>query len=137
MNETTRHIRKVALAVFKDGAMLMVREAKQPEVFYTLGGKIEDGEDDMECLAREVREEVGCEIIPESIIYMREFSALAFGKENTVVHIRLYAGSLRGQPAPSHEVAEVQYFDSTIPSAKLTAITQDIFAWLKAEGHMR
>jgi len=66
-----RIIKKIALAVFKDRKMLQVRTSKQPEVFYTLGGKIEKGETDLECLRREVKEEIGCEVT--SIKFLHEF----------------------------------------------------------------
>ena len=58
-----RIIKKVALAVFKDKKMLQVRSKKHPEVFFTLGGKIEEGETDIECLKREINEEIkGCSL---------------------------------------------------------------------------
>lgn len=43
-------IRKTALTVFKDQKMIMVRSSKNPDVFYTLGGKIEEGESGIDCL---------------------------------------------------------------------------------------
>lgn len=54
---------KVGLAVIKDRKMIMVRNAKHGEVFSTLGGKIENGEDDIACLVREVKEEADTTVI--------------------------------------------------------------------------
>ena len=129
-------IRKTALAVFKDKKMIMVRTNKNAEVFYTLGGKIEEGESGIDCLHREIKEEAGVEIIDGSLNFLHEFEAPAYGRENTLVNIQLYEGELKEEPVPSSEVVEIQYFDSTVDEKHLTAITVDIFAWLKEKGYI-
>lgn len=129
-------IRKTALAVFEDKKMLMVRTYKNAEVFYTLGGKVEDGESEIESLHREVFEEVGCTIENGSLEFLQEFEAPAYGKENTLVNIKLYTGNLRSAPTPSSEVVEVQYFDSLVDTKHLTEITHKMFAWLKDTGYI-
>ena len=55
-------ISKVALAVFRNKKLLCVRSHKNAEVFYCLGGTVEESESDEEALRREVREEMGCEM---------------------------------------------------------------------------
>ena len=129
-------IRKTALAVFKDKKMIMVRTNKNAEVFYTLGGKIEEGESGIDCLHREIKEEAGVEIIHGSLKFLHEFEAPAYGRENTLVNIQLYEGELKEEPVPSSEVVEIQYFDSTVDEKHLTAITVDIFAWLKEKDYI-
>lgn len=129
-------IYKTALAVFKDKKMIMVRTIKNDEVFYTLGGKVEEGESDIECLNREVEEEAGVEIVDSSIKFLHEFEAPAFGRENTLVNIRLYEGKLKDKPIPSSEVVEIKYFDSSVDKKHLTAITFDMFDWLKDNSYI-
>ncbi len=68
-------IKKIGLAVFKGKKILQVRTNKQDKVFYALGGKIEEGESDLDCLNREVKEELGCEIEKSSIKFLYEFSS--------------------------------------------------------------
>lgn len=127
----TRLIRKVALAVFKDGKILMTRDDKNPEVFYFVGGSCESGEDDIDCLQREIREELCTEVDLHNLHFLKEFSAPAHGKENTTVIIRLYQGKLVGEPTPSNEVVELQYLDGTTDPRYLSEIALDhIFPWL-------
>jgi len=127
---------KVGLAVVKDRKMLMVRNGKHGEVFSTLGGKIEEGEDDMTCLAREVREEVDTEVIADGLSFLGEFKGAILGKDNTFITIRLYKGELKGNPIPSSEIVEVRYFDSTIAQKHLTPASEKIFAWLKNHDYI-
>lgn len=112
---------------------MMVRESQNEEVFYTLGGTIEKGESGIECLEREVREEVNTHIKEGSPNFLKEFEAVAHGKENTLVNIKLYEGELADEPTPSAEIVEVQYFDSSVDRKHLTPITILMFEWLK--GH--
>ena len=135
LSSIMRKIKKVALAVFRDKKILLVRSKKQKEVFYTLGGKLEEGEDDVECLKREIKEEVGCEIDESSINYLTTFEDVAHGKEKTLLNIRLYEGKLKGNPKPSSEIAEIGYFDSNSDKKHLSEIAQrKIFPWLKKQG---
>jgi 8-oxo-dGTP diphosphatase len=134
--ETPTIIYKTALAVFKDKKMIMVRTTKNEEVFYTLGGKIEEGESGIECLNREVKEEAGVGIVEGSLTFLHEFEAPAYGRENTLVNIKLYEGKLAAEPTPSSEVVEIRYFDSRVDKKHLTDITLDMFSWLKTHSYI-
>lgn len=127
-----RILRKAALAHIKDRKLLMVRDFTRPDVYLTVGGKIEDGETDVECLHREVLEEINCELAPESVKFLKEFEAPAHNKENVRVNIRLFAGELVGEPTPSSEVVELQYFNSNIEKKHIEGniVGQDIIRWL-------
>lgn len=130
-----RIIKKVALAYFKDKKMLQVRTNKQDEVFYTLGGKIEEGESDLDCLKREVMEEVGCEIKEGSLKFLKEFEDVAHG--GGILKVKLYQGKLIGEPKPSSEVVEIGYFDTTSDPKNLSVIAKrTIFPWLKEHGYI-
>ncbi len=130
-------IQKVALAVFKKKKMLQVRTKKNPQVFYTLGGKLEKGESDIECLKREVKEEINCDIDEPSIKFLTEFEDVAHGKEDALVNIKIYEGKLIGTPKPTSEIVEIGWFDSNSDKKHLSAIAQrTIFPWLKKHGYI-
>lgn len=115
---------------------MMVREEKSAEAFFTPGGTIEDGEGGIDCLHREIMEELGTAIKDSSLKLLREFEAPAYGRENTLVNIQLYEGELGGDPIPSSEIVEIAYFDTNVDQKHLTPITIQIFDWLKKEGRI-
>lgn len=130
-----RVIFKVALAVFKDKKILQVRTKKQPEVFYTLGGKIEKGESDIDCIKREVKEELGCQVDETSLRFLKEFEDVAH--DGGILNVRLYEGKLIGKPKPSSEVVEIGYFDTSSDPKNLSVIAKrTIFPWLKEHGYI-
>lgn len=132
-----RSIKKVALAVFKNKKIMLVRSSQKDEVFYTLGGTLKMGESDLECLKREVFEEVGCAIEEGSLKFLHEFEGPAHGHKNTLLNIRLYEGKLKGEPRISSEVFEIGYFDSNSPKKHISEIAQTkIFPWLKKYGYI-
>lgn len=131
-----RIIKKIALAVFKEGKILQVRTNKQDKVFYALGGKIEEGETDIDCLKREVKEELGCKIDESSIKFLKEFEDVAHG-DQAMLNMRMYEGKLRGEPKPSSEIVEFGYFDSNSSKENLSVIAQrTIFPYLKEKGYI-
>ncbi len=131
-----RFINKVALAVFKEKKMLQVRTHEQEEIFYTLGGKIKEGESDLDCLKREVWEEISCKVDEQSLKFLQEFEDVAHG-EKALLKVRLYEGKLIGEPKPSSEIVEIGYFDTNSDPKNLSVIAQrTIFPWLKEQGYI-
>lgn len=129
-------IKKVALAVFKDKQMLQVRSENHPLVFFTLGGKMENGETEIEALVREVKEEVDCGIDKDSLHFLQEFEDVAHGKDS-ILKIRMYGGCLIGVPEPRSEIAEIGWFDSNSDKKHISTIAQrTIFPWLKEHGYI-
>lgn len=129
-------INKVALAIFKDKKMLQVRTRKQSDVFYTLGGKIEVGESDIECIKREIKEELGCGVDESSLKYLATFDDIAHEGEARL-HLKMYEGKLIGDPKPSSEIVEIGYFDSNSDPRNLSVVAQrTIFPWLKMHGYI-
>jgi 8-oxo-dGTP diphosphatase len=127
-------IQKVALAVFKEGRIIMARNHNKT-AFFNLGGKIEPGESDIDCLQREVMEEAAAHVDVSSLKFLAEFEAPPYNRPHDILRMRLYEGRLQDEPTPSAEVAELQYFDSSVDPHLLTPITRDhIFPWLKAQG---
>ena len=132
-----RIINKIALAVISKKKVLMVRSSDQEEVFYTLGGKIKEGELDLDCLKREVWEEVGCKIDEDSVKFLTVFEDVAHGKDETLLNLRFYEGKLLGEPKPSSEIVEIGWFDTKSDKKHLSLIAQrTIFPWLRDRGYI-
>lgn len=71
------------------------------------GGKIEGGETPEEALVREIKEELGCGIEPESLQFINEYEAPAAGAKDMLLHLKLYSGTLLGDPAASAELSRL------------------------------
>lgn len=127
-------IKKVALAYVRGKKVMMVRSSNQEKVFYSLGGKIKEGESEIDCLKREVWEEIGCKVDESSLKYLGELKDVAHGS-NAMLHLRLYTGKLLGKPRPSSEVVEIAYFDTKGDKKYLSIFAQrTLFPYLKQHG---
>ena len=130
-------IRKVALAYFEDGKMMQVRDEKSTEVFIAPGGKIEKEESDIDCLKREVKEELSAELDPDSISFLHEFTGPAHGKPGVKLNIRFYTARIIGAPKPAQEVVEIKFFDSKSDPKHLSEIARtQFFPWFKDHGYI-
>lgn len=123
-------IDKVGWLHIKDRKVLVVR-SRSKDKFYAPGGKREPGETDEQTLVREVKEEVGVDIKPETIKHMHTVKAQAHGlPEGVMVQIASYGADYAGELAPQSEIEELGWFTSAdLPRA--TEPGKLILAWLK------
>ena len=129
-------IYKVALAYFKDKKIMQVRTSNQNHVFYMLGGKYKKEESDIDCLKREIKEEIGCEVDEKTLKFLKEFEDVAHG-EQAMLNVRLYTGKLIGEPKPLSEIVEIGYFNTQSDPKNLSVIAKrTIFPWLKTHGYI-
>ena len=98
-----------AVAVVRDRHVLMVT-ARDRDVYYMPGGKIDPGETAAEAAAREALEEVALELDPEQLVELFEVRTQAHGEpEGRLVHMRVFRAETDADPAPSAEVGAVHW----------------------------
>lgn len=103
-------IHKVGGILIKDKKLLICRP-KGKTYFIAPGGKIEAGETAMECLKRELMEEL--EISFDKAELFGEFYAPAVGAEDKMLRMDVYIVSeWKGEPNPSSEIEELMWVDT-------------------------
>lgn len=126
-------IDKICWIYVKNRKVLFVR-SRNKDVPYTPGGKREGGETDVQALARELKEELQIDLVPESIKYLRTVVAQAHGKpEGMMVELKCYEADFKGVPTAGREIEEIQWVDSR-DKERLSIPGQLIIDWLKKEN---
>lgn len=128
-----KKIDKVALLYWERGRLLCTR-SQGKETYYIPGGKREAGETDVETLVRELQEELGVEVRPETARLYGVFQAQAHGKaEGVLVKMTCYTAELSGTPRPGSEIAELAWLDSS-GLERVSPVDKLIFADLREKG---
>lgn len=96
-------VTRVAGIIIQDGKMLMVLGKKHQEL-WTPGGKIEPGETDEVCLKRELKEEVGADLL--SCEFFKEYTNPSFYHPERTTIERVYIAKISGQIKPSAEIKD-------------------------------
>ncbi|RKR75743.1 NUDIX hydrolase [Frondihabitans australicus] len=98
-----------ALALVRDRKMLMV-VARDRDVLYLPGGKVEPGESGAAAAIREAREEVSVELDPASVRELFTVRTQAHGEpEGRLVEMTLFAGDTDDEPHPAAEVGSIAW----------------------------
>jgi len=132
-----REILKIGLAV-TDADRLLVVKKRGTSSYILPGGKPEEGESDLEALAREIEEELGCQLNPATIVFLGCFSDAAAEMANTVVTVRLYGAQLLGDPAPRSEIENLKWFCPIAENVSSLApsLQNHIVPFLFAQGRL-
>jgi 8-oxo-dGTP diphosphatase len=127
-------IEKAGLLFVKDGRVLLCRKKHSTALLILPGGKIEPGETAQACLQRECREELG-DVDISGLRHLGDYESPAAGEEERTVRIELFAGELRGTPAPCAEIAELVWFGPQDDPALLApSLRNVIFPDLRRRG---
>jgi 8-oxo-dGTP diphosphatase len=103
---------KVGLLAVRDGKILLCRKKHTTALLILPGGCREPGESALDCLRRELREELG-DVMVSAMELVGIYTDHAAGPETAqpkTVRIELYRGELIGEPAAHSEIAELVWF---------------------------
>ena len=107
-------IRPLAICIFRNNDRILVGEGYDPvkrETFYRpLGGGIEFGERAEETIRREVREEIGAEVVSLQYLFTLE-NIFTFNGEAGHEIVMVYDGRLVDEAYYAREIIEGQEFD--------------------------
>lgn len=89
------------------------------------GGQLEETSD-VECLRREIKEELNCDVDEKSLEYVGEYVDVSAATPERDVMIRLYKGNLIGDPKPSSEIGALQWIGKNdIDNLKVSPIIKN------------
>jgi 8-oxo-dGTP diphosphatase len=127
MDQGGRAVIEIVTAIVRDerGHVLLVRK-RGTTSFLQPGGKREPGECDLDSLARELHEELGCGIVPGSTKKLGVFAAPAANEPGREVRAAVYAVRLSGDIACRAEIEEYIWIDPREPGdTPLAPLTRD------------
>jgi 8-oxo-dGTP diphosphatase len=117
----------VVAALIRDeaGRVLLVRK-RGTLAFMQPGGKRDPGEGDVAALAREIDEELGCRVVPESVTPLGVFDAAAANEPGLNVRASVYSVDVVGAVVPCAEIDEVIWIQPSAPHGiHLAPLTRD------------
>ena len=108
-------IRIVAAVVLDDRQRVLVVRKRGTTAFMQPGGKIEPGETPVQALHREIREELGADIVADSVRPLGHHDAAAANEPGYRVAADLFLVSLDRPPTPGAEIEEMAWVDPFAP----------------------
>jgi len=126
LSDAAKLIRIVA-AVIRDerGRTLLVRK-RGATVFQQPGGKRDPADaDDLSTLARELHEELGCELIRTSARLLCHCSAPAANEPGHTVEATVYVVGVRGAIAARAEIEELHWIDHAAPDVPVAQLSRE------------
>jgi 8-oxo-dGTP pyrophosphatase MutT (NUDIX family) len=117
-------VNKVGVLILGGNRLLLCRKNRDTSKLILPGGRIETGESDLDCLARELREELG-DVLLTNVAYLGCYEDRASLDDPAVVkslRITLYRGDLVGTPVPASEITELVWFGPDSDRDELTPI---------------
>lgn len=102
-----------AIALIRDRRLLMVT-ARDRDVWYLPGGKIDPGETEADAAAREAEEEVGVRVDPADLDPLFTLLTQAHGEpRGRLVRMSVFGAASAEEPVPGNEVSAVHWATSS------------------------
>ena len=97
--------------------------ARKGDTFLIPGGKIHDGEKTNECITREIKEELGVEVVSQR--YFGEYEDEAALDPGKTVSMEIFVVTVEGTPKECGEIEEIRCINSKdICSLKLGSVLE-------------
>ena len=107
-------ILKVVGLIHIKNKKLLVAKSEKYDKYYLPGGKIEVNESPLEALSREIKEELGTELLETSIKAFNLIKADAYGQGDGVkVEMHCYQADLKGEPKPQAEIESLDWLEDS------------------------
>lgn len=117
----------VAAVVLDDAGRVLLVRKRGTQAFMQPGGKRESGEGDLDALARELREELGCCFDAASARPLGRAQALAANEPGHLIEAELYIVTLEGEIVPAAEIDAVMWTDpANFSDLALAPLTKDV-----------
>ncbi|WP_017539177.1 NUDIX hydrolase [Nocardiopsis halophila] len=123
----------VAWVLLREGRILGTRSHGR-SLFSMPGGKREPGEEDLDTLAREAKEELGVDIRPGTAVHLGTYEAEADGHgAGAMVRMACYRAEHDGDPAPQGEIAQTAWL-GLADRPRVAPVNRLLFDRLHADG---
>ena len=136
-HDNVADILKIGLLVVRGERMLLCRKKRTTSKLILPGGRVEPGESHVECLTRELQEELG-DVHAEALEHVGTYVGVAAGDPGKTVQVELYRGELTGEPVASSEIGELVWFGGADDRTQLApSLANKIVPDLIARGLLR
>ena len=96
--------------ILRDGAKILSVRSHGRDRFYLPGGKIDPGETAHDAIMREINEELGVDLIPDSIRELGAFAGQGHKQpDGVIVRMTCFVADYRGTLSPAREIAELRW----------------------------
>lgn len=122
------YFNKIGLLILNDDKtkFLVCEKDNFTSDFIMPGGQLEKNEDEVECLAREILEEMSVKLDRKNLKYIDEYVDVAAGDPTKDVSIKLYVGHVLGDPKPSSEIKKFHWIGKDdISNKRVSAIIKN------------
>jgi 8-oxo-dGTP diphosphatase len=126
-------MRVIAAAVLDPRGLLLVSKRAAPDVYYLPGGKPDAGEQPLDCLSRELAEELGVGLASaEPFAEVHAPAAL----EGVPMWMTVFLAHLAGVPAPAAEIASLKWWPHDRGIGLAPAIRDCVIPRLREAGRL-
>ncbi|HEX7300858.1 MAG TPA: NUDIX domain-containing protein [Solirubrobacteraceae bacterium] len=121
----------VAAAIVQERRLLLVSKRAAPDVFYLPGGKPQEDERLVDCLRRELAEELAVTV--RAVTALADFRAVA-ALEGVPMRMTVYATTISGTPRPQAEIAALRWWPAPRRIDLAPAVADFVVPLLRRRG---